>query len=182
MLDPCLENLISKPQPIWASLNLAELFSLKQKFSKPEEKKPLAIAIDYDDTFTANPEMWLNVMQVMHSFGCNIFIVTYRHDNQQESQDLEFLKHYDFVTGIVFTSRKGKKEFCTKLNIHIDIWIDDNPITITHSMKGISIDNHYLFSLDAGSIAFTLNESKSEDAAEYEKSLGGNVIPFNLKH
>ena len=49
-------------------------------------------------------------------------------------------------------------------------------------MKGISIDNHYLFSLDAGSIAFTLNESKSEDAAKYEKSLGGNVIPFNLKH
>lgn len=100
--------------------------------------QPKNFAIDFDETYTLNPQMWVEVMKLFHKAGINVYIVTYRYDNTVEEMDLEHLKHYDFVKGIVFTGRKGKDAVCKSLGIHIDVWIDDNPITITHSMVGIS--------------------------------------------
>lgn len=95
------------------------------------------VALDYDDTLTSNPYAWLAVAAILHNGGFDVYIVTYRYDNAEESSELEYLKHYDYISGIVFTGRKAKDATCRKLGIYVSIWIDDNPITITHSMKGM---------------------------------------------
>lgn len=95
------------------------------------------VALDYDDTLTSNPEAWLAVAETLHNGGFDVYIVTYRYNNSEESTELEYLKHYDYISGIVFTGRKAKDKTCRGLGIYVSIWIDDNPITITHSMKSM---------------------------------------------
>ena len=96
-----------------------------------------AVALDYDDTLTSNPYAWLAVAAILHNSGFDVYIVTYRYDNAEESTELEYLKHYDYISGIVFTGRKAKDKTCRDLGIYVSIWIDDNPITITHTMKSM---------------------------------------------
>lgn len=128
-------------------------------------------AIDFDETFTLNPEMWLKVIELFYSFGINVYIVTYRYDTVTECFDLEYLKHYDSIKGIVFTGRKGKDAFCKSLGIHIDVWIDDNPVTITHSMVGISpADLSYSFTPDNMGVVLTM-PPRHETQAQYESEI-----------
>lgn len=144
------------------------LYPTSQTFIGATDANKKNFAIDYDETFTLNPEMWLKVAELFHAYGINVYVVTYRYDINTESFDLEYLKHYDFIKGIVFTGRKGKDAFCKSLGIHIDVWIDDNPVTITHSMVGISpADLSYSFTPDNMGVVLTM-PPRHEAQAQYE--------------
>jgi len=121
-----------------------EVVALQTKTSSKKATADIAaaesrkiVALDYDDTLTSNPYAWLAVAAILRNSGFDVYIVTYRYDNAEESTELEYLKHYDYISGIVFTGRKAKDKTCRDLCIYVSIWIDDNPITITHSMKSM---------------------------------------------
>jgi len=121
-----------------------EVVALQTKTSSKKATADIAaaesrkiVALDYDDTLTSNPYAWLAVAAILRNSGFDVYIVTYRYDNAEESTELEYLKHYDYISGIVFTGRKAKDKTCRDLGIYVSIWIDDNPITITHSMKSM---------------------------------------------
>lgn len=136
--------------------------------------KQLTIAVDYDETISAHSKAWLAVMEVLKGFGMKIYVVTYRYNNIQEELDLEYLKHYDFIDGLIFTGRRGKKKFCQEHGIHIDIWIDDNPITITHTMKGIDTGLFYSFVPDDMEVRL-ISPPKSIEQAQYERTVIKNL-------
>lgn len=73
----------------------------------------MRIALDYDKTYTADPELWDQFIRDAKSRGHEVFIATMRHPHEAiENPPVE----------VVYTSRKAK--------IHIvvaDIWIDDSP-------------------------------------------------------
>lgn len=88
----------------------------------------MIIALDYDDTYTADKELWEPFIHHAVTRGHSISFVTFRHDGggtyQQTLYDnddiIEDAKRLGI--NIVFTNGKQKK------HVHYaDIWIDDNP-------------------------------------------------------
>jgi hypothetical protein len=80
------------------------------------------ISIDYDDTYTKNPEMWDKIIETMQAHGCNVFCITKRWE--KESADIS-------ISVPVIHAVKSKMEAAARSGISIDVWIDDRPHTIT---------------------------------------------------
>ncbi len=84
------------------------------------------VAIDYDDTLSLNLPLWRELIEVFHSYGYEVYIITYRHSTQFSDMDLQIPHVKDYV----FTGAIAKRKYCIDCGIHIDIWIDDSPETI----------------------------------------------------
>lgn len=85
----------------------------------------MRIAIDYDKTFSAAPQMWIEVVSTMRSYGHHVFLVTNR-----KADDPIPLKAKQHFSGTFYAGPKFKREHMEKLGIKIDIWIDDMPGTV----------------------------------------------------
>ena len=93
-------------------------------------KKKLNIALDYDDTITADPNGFKAIVRCFQSLGHKVTIVTLR--DSSESTDLirEFLEKYDVET--IFCAGQSKERIVRELGLHMNIWVDDNPRYITN--------------------------------------------------
>lgn len=85
----------------------------------------LRIALDYDGTYSADPEMWEHFIDLVHTFGHEIFVVTMRYPE-------EAIWHKT-PCPVFYTSRQGKKRYMENLGYTFDIWIDDNPHWVLES-------------------------------------------------
>ena len=90
--------------------------------------KKLTFGLDFDDTVTKAPEMFIEIIEVIKKHGGDIYIVTAR----QQNGWCEHLRKFNATTGVdvIFTGTKAKHEV-----VEIDIWIDDFPLAITHDFK-----------------------------------------------
>lgn len=79
----------------------------------------MKIALDYDGTFTADPELWINFIDNAKKRGHQIFIVTMRYPNETLSHEID--------CEIIYTSRKAKIRFLADLGLTVNIWVDDMP-------------------------------------------------------
>lgn len=98
--------------------------------------KPLVFALDYDDTYTAAPEVFKGFVSLLKMVGHEVCFVTYRHalygNNDDICCDAESLG-----IEIVFTNGRQKEHV-----FKADIWIDDRPETIVSAKKmGDGFDN-----------------------------------------
>ncbi len=94
---------------------------------------PLTIAIDYDDTWTAAPELFRKFHRdALAMPGIRIFVVSSRHCDCDMHTVCE--NHCDIheATGrtAILTSGSAKKWFMNQRGIKVDIWIDDCPESI----------------------------------------------------
>ena len=80
----------------------------------------MRIALDYDGTFTEDPDMWEDFIQACEIRGHSVSIVTMRYDHEDEHL-------LDFKIPIIYTGRRAKKVFCNLNKIFFDVWIDDSP-------------------------------------------------------
>ena len=84
------------------------------------------ISLDYDDTYTRDPQFWNTVIANAQLRGHNVYLVTARTPEQCEEV-------YNSVGKILgrencfFTSMQGKKKFMWAMKIRIDVWVDDMP-------------------------------------------------------
>ncbi len=85
----------------------------------------MLIALDYDDTYTADPDMWDQFIENARMRGHSIVVATMRY-SKIEGDDVRAALA-EKVDLIVFTERKAKKQFLRNNQIIPDIWIDDNP-------------------------------------------------------
>lgn len=88
----------------------------------------MRIAVDFDGTFTADPELWLRFMLDAERRGHDVFIVTFRND----LYDGDVLLH-EVATRFktYYTRGVAKRWWC----LHhgpgtVDVWIDDTPEAI----------------------------------------------------
>lgn len=88
-------------------------------------KKFLTIALDYDGTFTADPEFWLKFIDEAKNQGHTVICVTMRYEH--ELDDTVFNEKLKKAIKIIPTGRKAKKKFLATIGQKIDIWIDDQP-------------------------------------------------------
>ena len=91
------------------------------------------IALDYDDTYTRDPAMWNQCLSIMRAGGHKIYVVTWR--TEEECKNIYTLLR-GHVHAVYATSRKAKDKYMYSQGIRIDVWIDDNPSAILHTMEG----------------------------------------------
>lgn len=97
-------------------------------------KKSLLIAIDFDDTFTADPELFSAMMLSAIERGHRVICVTSRRNSEENSNDMLeiFEKHNLLKIQIIFCNIDSKLWTMEKLKFKVDIWIDDAPYSIVH--------------------------------------------------
>lgn len=95
--------------------------------------KPLTFALDYDDTFTACPDLLSVFIRRSILLGHSWYLVTARRDSPENLEEITAnLSHWDCLMPIIFCNLKSKFDTVTDRGIRIDIWIDDAPHAIVH--------------------------------------------------
>jgi hypothetical protein len=86
--------------------------------------RKVLIALDYDDTFTADPELWASFCRYAQRRGHTVICATMRH----EAEGLEVVQAlFGLVSQIVFTGRQAKRPALAARGLAPDVWIDDEP-------------------------------------------------------
>lgn len=103
--------------------------------------KRLNLALDFDDTYTAAPDLWSLFIELAKAQGHTVRIVTYRPANGYNSDiDAVCMQH-----GIpaIYTAGEQKSTFCANIGYNVDVWIDDMPEAIPSidTMKAMTTFN-----------------------------------------
>ncbi len=77
----------------------------------------MMIALDYDKTYTLDPEFWDSFISSASKRGHEVFCATMRHETEP----------IEIPCAVIYTSRKAKAAYLKERGIVPDIWIDDNP-------------------------------------------------------
>lgn len=89
----------------------------------------MKIALDFDNTYTLDPEFWDDFIRNSYDSGHTVGIVTVRHPYWDAHPLLDFL-FCEFGIHVIFTDGRAKKDFCKELGVEFDVWIDDRPQTV----------------------------------------------------
>jgi hypothetical protein len=99
------------------------------------EPKILVFAVDYDETFTACPVLFKQLILLIKSFGHSVSFVTYRDGLRAENHDI-CADALACGIDIVFTNGRQKSHV-----FQADIWLDDSPDTIVSAeLLGLTYD------------------------------------------
>jgi hypothetical protein len=88
----------------------------------------LRIALDFDDTFTRDPQLWKIFIMEAQQRAYDIRIVTFRGNGgpYHYNGDLEkALAGLDIP--VIYTGGLRKRTYCSSINFYPDVWIDDMP-------------------------------------------------------
>ena len=91
------------------------------------------IALDYDETYTEDPELWRNFISVAEQRGHQVMFVTSRSTQlEEEKEHCKKILADALTLGIklYFTHKRSKVKHMEKLGIRIDVWIDNNPHSV----------------------------------------------------
>ncbi|MCR4319781.1 MAG: hypothetical protein NUV74_05520 [Candidatus Brocadiaceae bacterium] len=84
----------------------------------------MLICLDYDETYTVDPEFWDLVIELALARGHRVICATMRHEHEAEEMPKTIGKR---VEAIIYTGRKAKFDFVQKAGYYPSIWIDDMP-------------------------------------------------------
>lgn len=85
----------------------------------------MLIALDFDDTYTADPPFWDSFIVLAQRHGHEVICVTCRRDTPENREIvaiplLRWSSHY-------FTGLAAKRWFLEQHGIAVDVWLDDDP-------------------------------------------------------
>lgn len=101
------------------------------------------IAIDFDDTFTADPDLWRAFIKDAEARGHKCYIVTCRRDEEENRDDVHGPCGVQIgdspITGLprhrhYFTSLRSKRRYLEHCGVLIDVWIDDIPDSVENGL------------------------------------------------
>lgn len=81
------------------------------------------IALDFDDTYTRDPQMWDQFIGFAKARGHDIRIVTFRKSTMTDPA----LDRLAQVIPVIYTEYIHKRAFTNHLGWIVDVWIDDSP-------------------------------------------------------
>ncbi|HEY1127952.1 MAG TPA: hypothetical protein VGF12_00990 [Roseateles sp.] len=91
--------------------------------------KRLTIGIDFDDTFTADPDLWRRFIGDAQRSGHVVVCVTAR----REPPDFSRSPRLPDSVQIVCAGQDWKRHAAARAGFNVDIWIDDIPSLIEPS-------------------------------------------------
>lgn len=96
------------------------------------------IAIDFDDTYTRDPQLWDNFISLALQSGHNVYCVTAR-ANPNDEEVLGSIGQMVGRNNCYFTAMQGKRAYMNANKIIIHVWIDDMPDMI---VRGIEVEQN----------------------------------------
>lgn len=106
----------------------------------------LVFGLDFDDTFTADPELWRLFIELAVERGHKVVCVSAREDC--EHQRAELRKSLPACVPILLSYATAKRRFASAAGVEVDIWIDDYPEAVVRSFDG-SDETALMFELQA---------------------------------
>lgn len=88
--------------------------------------RPLTIAIDWDGTISADPQTFHKVAALFAAAGHHVVVCTGRAFPPTGPEGGEL------IVPTYCTAGQAKAEYMREQGVHVDIWIDDDPLSITH--------------------------------------------------
>lgn len=85
------------------------------------------IALDYDQTYTADPAFWEKFIDLAREHGHKVWVFTCRRDTYENREIVAVPSCLTF-----FTNLGSKKDFAEKAGMKVDVWIDDDPSCILY--------------------------------------------------
>jgi hypothetical protein len=93
--------------------------------------KNLKIALDYHNTYSADPKFWDCFIYMCWMRKWEVFCITHHTGKKQNDKLLDSIGKILDKDHIIFTMGEAKMDYIKEHhNIDIDIWIDNNPIHI----------------------------------------------------
>ncbi|QDH83430.1 hypothetical protein [Achromobacter phage Motura] len=89
----------------------------------------MIVGLDFDETYTRDPETWDKVIAVLRAARHTVYCVTMRYPGLEESLEVSSQLNGK-VDACFFTGRKGKRDFMYAQGINVHVWIDDMPDAI----------------------------------------------------
>lgn len=88
----------------------------------------MLIAIDFDDTLTADAELWRDCIAKAISRGHLVMCVTARRDTTENREWIsDWMKEHGISLYTHYTSLASKVDHMARIGVKVDIWIDDDP-------------------------------------------------------
>jgi hypothetical protein len=94
-----------------------------------------AIAIDFDETFTANVNLWSNIIRMLQAAGHKVICATARVGTPGNRSGLAAVLPPGVK--IVFCGSVPKRTACIAAGYEVKIWIDDCPEAIGDRGPGV---------------------------------------------
>lgn len=88
----------------------------------------MTISLDFDNTWTKDPDLWNGFIQSAESLGHKVICITNR-----EVWSGDMVRHSLPSIPILFAGRQFKRSYAEEQGIKVDIWIDDMPGTVEES-------------------------------------------------
>jgi hypothetical protein len=85
----------------------------------------MTIAIDYDDTFTADPVFWTVVITAAQQAGHSVVCITARRNTFENVH--EVVNALPGGVAAHFSYDEPKADYAKRHGIVVDVWIDDTP-------------------------------------------------------
>ena len=95
-----------------------------------KRQKNLCIALDYHNTYSADPKFWDTFIYMCWMRKWDVYCVTHHTGQKQNDALMDSIGKILPPDMIIFTEGKAKMDYCKDHGIDIDIWIDNNPIHI----------------------------------------------------
>lgn len=94
----------------------------------------MKIALDYDNTYSLDPEFWSNFALGANLYGHEVKIVTIRDDRYDRTAPLEAVERQ---LPVIYTRGVAKRWYLTHFGNGFipDVWIDDKPESILENSK-----------------------------------------------
>lgn len=89
-----------------------------------DKKKSKHIAIDWDNTISADQEFFLQLIHKLKEAGYIPFVCTLRAADKESMMEIRSVLEETDIT-IYFTDGKPKRKYMRKLGIKVHLWIDD---------------------------------------------------------
>jgi len=89
------------------------------------------LAIDYDNTYTADPITFDQVIRLFQQAGHGVVCITNRTSDMKKQ---EIMSSIGKLVPVIFAGADWKRDAATKNGYKIDFWLDDNPSSIERQM------------------------------------------------
>jgi hypothetical protein len=91
------------------------------------------IALDWDGTYTRDPDAWRTFIRLFVAAGHSVWIVTAR------SERTPVGPLPDGIKGVIYCDMESKKSVTDRNEVEIHVWIDDEPIFINKGAESVPI-------------------------------------------
>lgn len=90
----------------------------------------MIIAVDYDSTYSADPETFNKVIEVFKSAGHTVICVTARPETMGQS----VLDSIGKLVPVIFAGTEWKRKAAEKRGYKVNVWIDDMPEMVSKQL------------------------------------------------